>query len=262
MYTFKCDNCGRIKDFPNARYGEKCLVCFKGKLHEYDGPMAAATLKAEDDSLAHLTGQIETLEAQITASVQTKKLLEGEYKQGGNQDQIQVFMRQIGLCNDVITSATEEISKLKRQLETHVATRQSIHRDATAVATAAKGVLQTSTKNKLYIGSKEYVSKYASSRAKKLRILDAGNWSWGLNLAWVEGGIDAGAEFKLKLSDTNPYFSIPKVVLQNMEMQPGMQPDTFLELCRKHGKKSLLWYDGEGENRPTWTALEIAALLR
>ncbi len=44
--------------------------------------------------------------------------------------------------------------------------------------------------------------------------------------------------------------------------RPDMSADDFIELCRTAGKGSLLWYDKDGADRPTWTALEMACLLR
>jgi len=265
MASFRCSNCGRIKEFKELFAYElstrPCTVCWKGKWIEYDGPMAEVVLGREDSEVADLVRRCEFLEAQIQATFRTKELQQKQYEAAGTRDQARVFESHIRLCNDTIVSFGKEIETLHAQIHEY-GVREAIRRDAGVAFKAAQGVSGTSGKNKLYIGSRDFVSSYASGKRKKPRILDVPNWSWGLNLSWVEGGISARAQFKLKLDDRSPYSTIPAPVLQKLREAPGMQPETFLELCRTRGSGTLLWYDKDGENRPTWTALEIASLLR
>jgi len=51
-------------------------------------------------------------------------------------------------------------------------------------------------------------------------------------------------------------------VLQVFRDNPKLDSNDFLSLCSKKGRGSLLWYDRDGSNRPTWTAMEIWCLLR
>jgi hypothetical protein len=137
-----------------------------------------------------------------------------------------------------------------------------------------------SGKNKLYIGDRQFVVAHTEanadkSRSRKLRILDSGSWTWGLNTSWVEGGIEARARFKLKLSDSDARKTFTPEVIDWLRQHAGqgrggvpsamdnaaLESD-FLEMSREKGKGNLLWYDRDRDNRPTWTALEIACLLR
>ncbi len=267
MAAFQCSKCKRIKEFKERHdeayklTGRPCTVCWAEKWVVYDGPMAQAVLDREDAEIADLVRRCTVLDEQIQATMRTKEMKRLEYESSGAPDRARVFENTIALCNDTIVSFEREIRDLDKKIREY-GVRPAVRRDADVAFNAAKNVASTSTKNKLYIGSRQFVSQFASGARKKRRILDVPNWSWGLNLAWVEGGITAKAQFKLKLDDRSPYSTIPAGVLQKLRQSPGMQAETFLELCRSEGSGSLLWYDADGENRPTWTALEIASLLR
>jgi len=267
MAAFQCSKCKRIKEFKETHdeayklAGRPCTVCWVGEWVVYDGPMAKAVLDREDAEVADLVRRCTVLDEQIQATMRTKEMRRREYESSGAPDRARVFENTIALCNDTIVSFEREIRELDRKIREY-GVRSAVRRDADVAFNAANAVQAKSTKNKLYIGSRQFVSQFASGAQKKRRILDVPNWSWGLNLSWVEGGITARARFKLKLDERNPYSTIPPGVLQKLRQSPGMQAETFLELCRTEGPGSLLWYDADGENRPTWTALEIASLLR
>jgi hypothetical protein len=67
---------------------------------------------------------------------------------------------------------------------------------------SANQVASRSGKNRLYLGNRQEVAIFAKSSEdadnKQKRILDANVWSWDVNFAWLEGGINARACFKLK----------------------------------------------------------------
>jgi hypothetical protein len=276
MATFRCRNCGAVRDFKgnvrlNIQYDPTihdpfhatCLRCGQKKAFEvYSGPMKEVVLGKEDAEKEILVLRHNALVEQLEAVERTKALQRRAYEEGGTREEMYVAERNIKLCTDVIVSVTGEIKALQRKINQFDFEREGIAKGAGAVYTAANNVQATSKKNKLYIGSRQFVSQHARSGLKNKRILDVNVWSWGLNLAWVEGGIQAKAQFKLKLDDSTPYHTIPQPVLEKLEHDPGMHPDAFLKLCREEGAGSLLWYDLGRENRPTWTALEIAALLR
>ncbi len=268
MAAFQCSKCGRVKDFKESHQDayllaeRPCTVCWKGTWVPYEGPMAKVVLDREDAEVKELEQRCVFLDEQIAATLRTKELQRIEYETAGTPDHARVVQTHIALCNDAIVSFHNEIRANEAKIREY-GVRGSVRRDAGVAATAAQNVARASGKNKLYIGNRQFVSQFASStRRKQLRILDVPNWSWGLNLAWVEGGIVAKAQFKLKLDDGSPYSTIPAKVLAKLRLAPGMQAETFLKLCRTEGGGSLLWYNKDGENRPTWTALEIASLLR
>jgi hypothetical protein len=144
----------------------------------------------------------------------------------------------------------------------NLGTRAAVRVGAKAAYSAAEKV-STTGKNRLYIGSRQYVSAYAKQKAaREGRILNVSVWSPGLNVAWVEGGVHAKAQFKMKLNPDNQYDTIPAEVLDEFRRTPNLDANEFLALCSKKGRGSLLWYDRGGANRPTWTAMEIWCLLR
>jgi hypothetical protein len=104
-----------------------------------------------------------------------------------------------------------------------------------------------STENKLYIGNRRYVSEHASqSKLKKARMLDFANWSPGLNVAWVEGGISAKAHFKIKLNQNDKYADIPAEVLEEFMAEPDYDAAKFLQTedgrtYFVHGSQSQFW---------------------
>jgi len=126
----------------------------------------------------------------------------------------------------------------------------------------ANKVLTTSGKNKLYLGNREYVTDHAKGSPKKPekeeRYLNAGVWSWGVNLAWIEGGIAAKATFKIKFHASDQFKGFPDGSLNDISDNPYMSSEEWVALCRKY-PGSLLWHSSE--NRPTWFALEVEAAL-
>jgi hypothetical protein len=123
----------------------------------------------------------------------------------------------------------------------------------------ANTVLDTSKKNKLYLGNRQFVTAHAiKDPLKKKRYLDAGVWSWGVNLGWVEGGIAAKAMFRIKFNPGDNFSGFPAGSLEEIEQNPHMSPGEWLGLCAKY--PNTLLYHG-GENRPTWFAKEIEAAL-
>jgi hypothetical protein len=108
-------------------------------------------------------------------------------------------------------------------------------------------VQTNSTENKLYIGNRRYVSEHASqSKLKKARMLDFANWSPGLNVAWVEGGISAKAHFKIKLNQNDKHADIPAEVLEEFMAEPDYDAAKFLQTedgrtYFVHGSQSQFW---------------------
>lgn len=123
---------------------------------------------------------------------------------------------------------------------------------------AAK-VGSTSGKSKLYLGNRQYVTAHAQKdKDKEKRYLNAGVWSWGVNLAWIEGGIGARVTFKIKFEPGDQFSGFPDGSIDRMMMNTRMSAQQWLELCADY-PGTLLWHDGE--DRPTWFAKEIEAAL-
>jgi len=123
----------------------------------------------------------------------------------------------------------------------------------------ANTVLDTSKKNKLYLGNRQFVTAHAQkSPMKKKRYLDAGVWSWGVNLGWVEGGIAAKAMFRIKFNPGDEFAGFPDGSLEEIWQNPRMSAGEWMTLCTKY-PDSLL-YQG-AEQRPTWFAKEVEAAL-
>ncbi len=276
MATYQCKKCGAVRDFKPVDWNHPgfdrtihdpdmatCLRCFAPKAFQaYAGPMKDVVLAREEDALTQMAVRRKALLEQLEAVERTRELQKLAYEAAGSAEQAAVVERQIKLCTDLIVAVHGEIASLDHSRERFELERQGVRKGAAAAESASVNVQATSKKNKLYIGNRQFVSNHARSGLKNKRILDVPVWSWGLNLAWVEGGIKAKAQFKLKLDDSSAYHTIPDTVLAKLVQTPRMNAEDFLELCRKEGAGSLLWYNLGGENRPTWTALEIAALLR
>jgi len=117
----------------------------------------------------------------------------------------------------------------------------------------------TSGKSKLYLGNRQYVTAHAlKDKDKEKRYLNAGVWSWGVNLAWIEGGIGARVTFEIKFEPSDEFSGFPGDSLDRMMMNPRMSAQQWLALCADF-PGTLLWHDGE--DRPTWFAKEVEAAL-
>jgi hypothetical protein len=122
----------------------------------------------------------------------------------------------------------------------------------------AAAITRRGAKQKYYLGNFKTISDHVRSSAHKQagrqpRQLNAARWTWGLNEAWMEGGVDQNFRFKLKtqLPDT-----------MKAAVAAGGGGDAFLAQAKHH-------YDGAGDNpfwhtpkkRPTWYSKEMAYLL-
>jgi hypothetical protein len=158
-----------------------------------------------------------------------------------------------------------DIAKLEKRKE-NITTqkKQVVERDAKILFEQARDVEARTGKNKLYIGSRQFVALHAESKKNKAnakrQILNANNWTWGVNFAWIEGGTTAAARIKIKENEKNPnpFETIPDGAYDEMLIRPRMSGKDWLALCREY-PNTILWHGGE--NRPTWTALEIEACL-
>jgi hypothetical protein len=155
-----------------------------------------------------------------------------------------------------------QVKALRRAERVKQETKETYTRSGDTVYTNALRVQSKSGKNRLYLGNRQEVAAFAQSEAKKKRILDAGVWTWDINFAWLEGGMNAKACFKLKSE-------LPDSVKQAIQQASRNRVSTitarqFKDLCESSepapGKlHSDLWHSGE--NRLTWYALEIYTLL-
>jgi len=284
MATFQCGTCKHIAEFMKRGWelaDEACPKCKKiGGWKEYTGPLSDFMIDREDARFEPLKKEVadakqarDTLKSELDGIQKDVNKAEHQYNsecKDYSLEQIKMAIRQLEKKMDAMVdvanrfrTADEKYTVLSEKLE-YLGNREGVRKDAPKVFDAAHGVGQSSGENKLYIGNRQYVSRHGDkSMKKKLRILDVPNWSPGLNVSWVEGGISAKARFKLKLNESNAYANIPDDVLQKFKDTPRFQnADEFLAICRTDGKGSLLWYNKNGENRPSWTALEIWVILR
>lgn len=286
MPTYKCRKCNAVRKFAASYvYELKDVTCDNCKSvgngwEEYRGEMWGHLLDEEDGESVRLESRIALLaeskksqSQRLSAEQADLAKLEREYKAktAVNAQDATTYTSAHSRIVDRIAEISERIAGFDvaiaelRDERDNLGVRNAVRRDASVVYGNAEGVEKSSGKNKLYIGSRQYVSSATvlkGSIKKKARILDAANWSPGLNVAWVEGGIKAKARFKLKMNSENQYFSIPRRIITELSARPDMDPEAFFELCRDMGRGSLLWYDRGGKDRPSWTALEIYYLLR
>lgn len=171
--------------------------------------------------------------------------------------------RMLGFWEDM-GSTVKELNKLEKELERLAEEDKRYQQGSAQVYEGTNKVQQKTGKNVLYVGNRQYVASFASGDAnKKKRTLDIGIWSWGLNFAWIEGGIDARVEVKIKLNESyppHPYESMPEDAMYAILARPTMNGAQWLELCEKF-PGSILWVKYPNESRPSWTALEIKACL-
>jgi hypothetical protein len=173
---------------------------------------------------------------------------------------------------DSIAGCWEDAGRFTRELhecekrKVNVASQRKnvVERDADKLFEEARNIERRTGKNKLYIGNRQFVAGYADSKENSAdanrRILNAANWTWGVNFAWIEGGTVAAARIKIKENEKNPndFECIPEGAYAEMMIRPRMTGKDWLALCQKY-PNSILWHGGQ--SRPTWTALEIEACL-
>ena len=258
MPYYRCKTCGRTREFkPAPPWDSTCTGCFqKNTWLPYAGPVADAILSEEDRQHEILTGEYRRLKAGIDTATAAYEEREKQYRFRSKieKSERQQLLDEIQLCHDTIASLHAQMKPLAAQLD-DLGERSAVKKDAVTAHKAA------ASQNELFVGNRQYVSKFKSGTGTA-KILDVPNWSWGLNCAWVEGGISAKAHFTVKIDSSNPYTQIPLSIQQALTDTPRMNSDDFLDLCEAKGKGSLLWYDRDGASRPTWTALEMATLLR
>lgn len=257
-YELNLTNRGHSPALPKGAY---CVNCGAENLWQaYDGPLAPTILSKERQIYEETIVFYRQKETIIASLSETRKNKQKEFDSNfagkltimSEAEAFNMLQTEIQLCFDVITSMAEELAALNRKLA-EMTDPDLIERDAHTVATnAAKNA-----SGGLVLGNRQFVSVLPPAK-----ILDAANWSWGLNISWVEGGVLGNADFELVLNSSNPYHDIPPAIIGILQGRPSISSEDFLELCRAQGSGTLLWYDAEGENRPTWTALEVATLLR
>lgn len=259
MPYFKCKTCGRTRAFPAfPPHGSTCTGCFKqNQWLAYDGPISDTILAEEDKQYDILTNEYRKLQQGAQNAKSAYEELEQRYKQKAKltKPERQQILEQIQLCHDACADMYSQMKPLAAALEL-LGNREAVKKDAITAKTAA------SQQQELFVGNRQYVSTFKTGQGAAAKILDVPNWSWGLNCAWVEGGISAKAHFTVKIDSNNAYTQIPQAVQNALNGHPNMSADDFLDLCEQEGKGSLLWYDRDGASRPTWTALEMATLLR
>lgn len=249
---------------PGLPKGAYCINCgTENQWLDYKGPLAPTILAKERHSYEETVVFYKQKETVIKSLGETRKNKEKEFEQNFSKrfksnetafasEAFLMLHTEIQLCFDLIVSMTEELAGLNRKLS-EMTDPDIIERDAGIVGSNAV----RNASGGLVLGNRQFVSVLPPAK-----ILDAANWSWGLNISWVEGGVNGKADFELVLNPDNPYHTIPPGILSTLQGRPSMNCDDFLDLCRDQGSGTLLWYDADEENRPTWTALEIATLLR
>lgn len=249
---------------PGLPRGAYCINCGdENNWQDYKGPLAPTILGNERKTYTEIEVLCEQKKTMIASLGATRKNkvseFEANFSKRFKSDETvfasEVFLSlhtEIQLFFDLIVSMTEELAVLDRKLG-EMTKPGIIERDAAIVA----GNASRNASGGLILGNRQLVSVLSPAK-----ILDATNWSWGLNIAWVEGGVHGKADFELVLNANNPFHTLPPVIINLLQIEPNMSCDKFLTLCKEQGSGSLLWYDADGENRPTWTALEVATLLR
>lgn len=284
MTWFFCSACRMRFEAPFAHYNVPCKFCRKTNHVSPEQGDVGAEIRMREKA-AEKTGLDEGLEG--------AKLWRGNYRQrlatfksryvGNDVDVLKAkradyYVDKLAELVDSVEHYEQLVSSLELKLRGFEQVWEVIERAAQTVRTGSLNV-QASGKNKLYIGDRQFVVAHTTAnplktKSRKLRILDSGSWTWGLNTSWVEGGVEAKARFKLKLNADDARKTFPDEVLdwfranaggtlavptgnQNAELE-----SEFLGMCREKGRGNLLWYDRGDEDRPTWTALEIACLIR
>lgn len=276
MPWVQCSRCQYIRESKKPAYelnltnqshspalpkGAYCVNCGAENLWmAYNGPLAPTILANERQIYEQTLVFYRQKETMIASLGETRKNKQKEFDKNyaaklafmSEEEAFNMLQTEIQLCFDVITSMTEELVVLNRKLG-QLTDPTLIERDAIVVA----GNAARNAPSGLVLGNRQFVSVLPPAK-----ILDAANWSWGLNISWVEGGALGNADFELVLNANNPYHDIPPAVIAILQGKPNLSSEAFLELCKTQGSGTLLWFDLGEEDRPTWTALEVATLLR
>lgn len=148
------------------------------------------------------------------------------------------------------------------KLKTRASQELDITKNKTDLAVAAdwKNKAATAPGDKLYIGAGKDVSALVDNSPNKAteqeRILDVppDQWTWFVNKAWMEGGMEKGATFELTTEITGE--------IKDLILAGGLSGTAFLtKVAATHAGKgpSILWQSDD--ERPTYFAEEIAMLL-
>ncbi|HEY8940275.1 MAG TPA: hypothetical protein VIM59_08800, partial [Cellvibrio sp.] len=220
-------------------------------------------LQDERDELNALITYANNLATRLEQLNRQREILELARNSPSQDYSEETLLESLGQLQAAVARTATKLQDAKKEID-DFGNLEKVRVGAEKVYQDTKNIQQKSGKNKLYIGSQTFVALHAQgNNRKKLRTLNVNDWSWGLNLAWVEGGVASRAEFKLKLSGRGDYDDIPQRILEKFRMEPDMDYKKFLSLCEKEGENTLLYYSKQGsEDRPSWTAMEIAALLK
>lgn len=290
MTWYFCSGCKKRFEAPFAHHGVVCAFCKKaGRVHVDDGDVGA-DIRAREKSAEKADLERKLASAQEWHHNYSQQLANFKARYNSNNPDIPpaeiqqakrsaYYVERLAQLVDDEAYYEERVRTLQRKLNTFDTMWGPIERAAGDVRAASLNVQASSGKNKLYIGDRQYVVAHTTAnpdktKNRKLRILDSASWTWGLNTSWVEGGVEAKARFRLKLNDSDARKTFPAEVItwfrDNAHTSPAVPSSTdnaalesdFLAMCKEKGRGNLLWYDRDGDERPTWTALEIACLIR
>lgn len=284
MTWFNCSACKKRFEAPFAYYNVTCAFCRKTTHVSPDQGDVGAEIRSNEKAAEKASLQRDLETAKFWQNERRQQLATFKARYIGNDPSVLQAKREKhyvdrvqGLVEDV-EYYEQRAATLERKLASFEQVWEVIERASGKAQGDSRGVI-ASGKNKLYIGDRQFVVAHTESneqktRSRKLRILDSNSWTWGLNTSWVEGGVEAGARFKLKLNDADARKTFPADVVawfnDNAGRTDGVPTPNenaaleseFLAMCREKGRGNLLWYDRGDEERPTWTALEIACLIR
>lgn len=207
--------------------------------------------------------RIPHLNAFVEGIRDSKMGLQSSYAAGGRGLTEEEYRKRLASYDNSLEEAVEHKRALERAERVKGETMATYKRSAHTVYTNAKGVNSSSGKNRLYLGNRREVAEHVSGDdKKKKRILDAGVWSWDVNFAWLEGGINGRACFKLK--SKLPEDVEGAIKNRSTNRISRIDANEFRRLCENSRPAdgeahSNLWHSGE--RRLTWFALEISTLL-
>lgn len=289
MTWYFCSGCKKRFEAPFAYHGVACKFCHRVDRVRVDDGDVGVDIRAQEKDAEKTGLELDLEYAKEWVRNYKSQLATFKARYNGNNPDISpadlqqakrsaFYVNRLAELVDGVAFYEERVKTLERRLGTVDDVWGVIERAAGDVRSASLNV-QASGKNKLYIGDRQFVEAHTranplKTKSRKLRILDSASWTWGLNTSWVEGGIEAKARFRLKLSDSDARKTFPAEVITwfrenagtshavpSSTENAGLERD-FLAMCREKGRGNLLWYDRDGEERPTWTALEIACLIR
>jgi hypothetical protein len=131
---------------------------------------------------------------------------------------------------------------------------------------------RTANKGKLYLGSAKAISEKIKAISKKtkdsskrvaretrqLNVVPSAKWTWQINSAWMNSGVDSKSRFRLLLTDNAP---IPDEL--GRLLASGVDSNTFLnkvyEMYGENNTRSDFWHSED--ERFTWFSEELAELL-